>query len=98
MNNFFVSVIMSLSIAASALGQQAGYVRNIIEDDEGIKVILASTREQDAKQDIKTYYLFNTQDNYEKVKVDLTNLKRSKLKVLLNSDALNKVTIRQAGK
>jgi hypothetical protein len=98
MNNFFVSVIMSLSIAASALGQQAGYVRNIIEDDEGIKVILASTREQDAKQDIKTYYLFNTQVDFEKVKVDLTNLKRSKLKVLLNSDALNKVTIRQAGK
>ncbi|MBC7466732.1 MAG: hypothetical protein H7256_12135 [Bdellovibrio sp.] len=96
MKQIMISIVMLFSILTHAAGDN-GYVKKVVEDDEGAKVVLSKTLTDTKAEDVKTVYMSNTQPNFEETKQALLNSKNTNTRVNLSKDAAKTLTVRQLG-
>jgi len=101
MKSFLLALALLFSFVAHAT-ETDGYVKNIVPDDEGIKIVLSKiSPESEAFEtkhtEVKTIYLSNTQPDFEQTKQLLLDSKISKTRLLISKDQLKKLTVKQLG-
>ncbi len=87
-----VFCILSSTLALAYAPVHSGYIKNVVEDDEGLKVILSSSAEK--PQEIKTVYLENTQPEFVNHKQILLDAKLLKSKISISQDRINGAKIK----
>lgn len=96
MKTALVAIVILISNFAIAYAPaQSGYIKNVIEDDEGIKVVLSGSRE--VAEGISTVYLENSQPKFMQHKQIILNARKTKTKIIISQDAVigTKVTVGQ---
>ena len=84
-----LSVVTLLFSVFAMATVQSGYVKNVIEDDEGLKVILSSKSQGATKLDVSTYYFPNTMAEFNKTRAALNNAKNLNLRMSITQNAGN---------
>ena len=95
MKLFLLPTVMLFSLIAHAAGDN-GYVKKVVEDDEGAKVVLSKTLDS-KREDIKTIYISNMQPNFVQTKQVLLDSKNTNTRVNLSKDAMKTLTVKQLG-
>ncbi len=91
---FGVGIICLLFSVFAVANGQSGYIKNVIEDDEGLKVILGKKAESATLQDVTTLHVSNTTADFKNTKQLLTNAKGSKYRVTITPDEGKNLTFK----
>lgn len=87
----FVSLLFSFFAMANV---QSGYIKNVIEDDEGLKIILAKKAAGSTMQDVTTFHVSNLAPEFKNTKQILTNAKGANYRVTIIPDAEKNLTFK----
>jgi hypothetical protein len=89
MKALITTLFLLLSIVSRAEDGN-GYIQNMIEDDGGVKIILSEDTPTPGKP-VKTFYLPNTQSDFQANKkiLDDSKLKKSRLSVTRGNKSLS---------
>ena len=85
------------SFSALALNQE-GLVKNVIEDDEGIKIVFAGVAEKAGAAGIQTVYIQNSQSDFDSVKQTIMLAKSDGAKVVISKSGAQQFKVIRAGK
>ena len=85
------SFLFSALVMANA---QSGFVKNVIEDDDGLKVVIAKKAEGATLQDVTTFHVSNQTAEFKNTKQLLTNAKGSNYRVTITPDTEKNLTFK----
>ncbi len=88
-------VVISLLFSAFVMANtQSGFVKNVIEDDDGLKVVITKKVEGATLQDVTTFHVSNKTADFKNTKQFLTNAKGSSYRVTITPDTEKNLTFK----
>ena len=97
MKKLLIYLTILFSCGAHAM-ESTGYVKNLIDDDEGVKVIYSADAGKVTTKNVKTKYILNTHPQFQKIKEYLLKSKFLNSPVVFTKDLFQTLKSKQVGK
>lgn len=96
MKAIFAISFLFLSVFSYA-EDHVGLVKKVIEDDEGVKIILEKQDDSAKSESVKTLYLSNTQVDFQKNKNAIMAAKDQNKLIMISKDLNKTISTKQVG-